>query len=183
MSLLNLESWGNVLGNPSHPILITGAFRLVNTGQKVRAMENNFPINEDLAYEKIRDLMFDMMEEDPNRFYALTDKLNELAALPKRTMTLVLDLMAATPFQVIIPKHVRKNDPDTFKADHETVSNVLFLGEFGGIAVELEPNEALREPRIISITMVEIPHRNPLRKRVNEYRKKRIKKLRKNSVE
>ncbi len=86
-------------------------------------MENNFPINEDLAYEKIRDLMFDMMEEDPNRFYALTDKLNELAALPKRTMTLVLDLMAATPFQVIIPKHVRKNDPDTFKADHETVSN------------------------------------------------------------
>ncbi len=146
-------------------------------------MENNFPINEDLAYEKIRDLMFDMMEEDPNRFYALTDKLNELAALPKRTMTLVLDLMAATPFQVIIPKHVRKNDPDTFKADHETVSNVLFLGEFGGIAVELEPNEALREPRIISITMVEIPHRNPLRKRVNEYRKKRIKKLRKNSVE
>ncbi len=45
-------------------------------------MENNFPINEDLAYEKIRDLMFDMMEEDPNRFYALTDKLNELAALP-----------------------------------------------------------------------------------------------------
>ncbi len=113
-------------------------------------MENNFPINEDLAYEKIRDLMFDMMEEDPNRFYALTDKLNELAALPKRTMTLVLDLMAATPFQVIIPKHVRKNDPDTFKADHETVSNVLFLGEFGGIAVELEPNEALREPRIIS---------------------------------
>ncbi len=176
MSLLNLESWGNVLGNPSHPILITGAFRLVNTGQKVRAMENNFPINEDLAYEKIRDLMFDMMEEDPNRFYALTDKLNELAALPKRTMTLVLDLMAATPFQVIIPKHVRKNDPDTFKADHETVSNVLFLGEFGGIAVELEPNEALREPRIISITMVEIPHRNPLRKRVNEYRKKRIKK-------
>ncbi len=180
---LNIESWGNVLGNPSHPILITGAFRLVNTGQKVRAMENNFPINEDLAYEKIRDLMFDMMEEDPNRFYALTDKLNELAALPKRTMTLVLDLMAATPFQVIIPKHVRKNDPDTFKADHETVSNVLFLGEFGGIAVELEPNEALREPRIISITMVEIPHRNPLRKRVNEYRKKRIKKLRKNSVE
>ncbi len=139
-------------------------------------MENNFPINEDLAYEKIRDLMFDMMEEDPNRLYALTDKLNELAALPKRTMTLVLDLMAATPFQVIIPKHVRKNDPDTFKADHETVSNVLFLGEFGGIAVELEPNEALREPRIISITMVEIPHRNPLRKRVNEYRKKRIKK-------
>ena len=146
-------------------------------------MSDNFPINENLAYERIRDLMFDMVEEDPERFYALTDRLNELAALPKRTMTLVLDLMAAAPFQVIIPKHVRKNDPDTLRADHETVSNVRFLGEFGGIAVELEPNEAFSEPRIISITMVEMPRQNPLRKRVNEYRKKRIKKLRKKPAE
>ena len=115
--------------------------------------------------------MFDMMEEDPERFYALTDRLNELAALPKRTMTLVLDLMAAAPFQVIIPKHVRKNDPDTWRADHETVSNVRFLGEFGGIAVELEPNEAFSEPRIISITMVEMPRQNPLRKRIKKLRK------------
>ena len=148
-------------------------------GIKRPAMSDNFPVNKNFAYERIRDLM----EEDPEHFYAVTDRLNELAALPKRTLTLLLDLMAATPFQVNIPKYVRKNDPDTFRADHETVSNVRFLGEFGGIAVELEPNETCSEPRIISITMVEMPRQNPLRKRVNEYRKKRIKKLRKQPAE
>ena len=160
-----------------------GGHSLWRQGQKVIAMNNNFPINEDLAYEKIRDLMFDMMEEEPERFHALIDRLNELAVLPKRTMTLVLDLMAATPFQVIIPKRVRENDPKTFGADQETVSNVQFLGEYGGIALELEPNETFKEPRIISITMIEMPRRNPLQKRVNQYRKKRIKKLRRQTVE
>lgn len=146
-------------------------------------MGNNFPINEEIAYEKIQDLMFDMMAEDPERFHALTARLNELADVPKRTMTLILDLMAATPFEVRVAKHVRRNDPKTFERDHEIVSNVRFLGDYGGIAVELEPSATFTEARTISITMIEMPRRHPLRKRVNEYRKKRIKNLRKQSAE
>jgi len=146
-------------------------------------MSHNFPLNEDLAYKKFRELLLGLIAEDPERFYALTTKLNELADLPKRTVTLILDLMAAVPFQVTVPKHVRKSDPKTFGADHETVSGVQYLGDYGGIAVELEPDGDLKEPRIISITMIEMPLRHPLRKRVNEYRKKRMKHLRKQPVQ
>lgn len=142
---------------------------------------DNFPINEDLVHNKMRDLMFDMMGEDPEQFQVLSSRLNELMDLPKRTMTLFWDLMAATPFEVNIPKHVLRNDPETFEAN-ETVSNVRYLGDFGGIAVELEANEDFDKSRVISITMVEMPIRHPLRKRVNEYQKKRTKYLRKQPI-
>jgi len=146
-------------------------------------MGDNFPLNENRAYERIRDLMLDMLEEDPERFHALTTRLNELAALPNRTMTLLLDLMDAAPFEVVIPRSVQKNDPGTFGADRETASSVEFLGDHGGIAVELKPTETFDEIRIISISMIEMPRRHPLRKRVNEYRKKRIRRLQKQPIE
>ena len=133
--------------------------------------------------KKIRDIILKMIDESPERFYALSARLKELAALPNRTATLLLDLMDAAPFEVIVPRSVQKHDPQTFGADHETVSRVQFLGDHGGIAVELEPTEAFDDPRVISISMIEMPRRHPLRKRVHKYRKKRIRKLRKLPVE
>ena len=106
---------------------------------------------------------------------------NELADAPKKTRTLVQDLMDATPFEVRVPKHVRMNAPNVFKRNHEIVSNVFFLGDSGGIAVELKPSATITDPRIVSITMFEMPHRHPLRKRVNAYRRNRIKNLRRQS--
>ena len=108
-------------------------------------------------------------------------QINELAKAPEKTRTLFQDLKDATPFEVRVPKHLRRNAPDVFNRNHEIVSNVLFLGDFGGISVELKPSAKVTDPRIVSITMFEMPHRHPLRKRVKEYCKHRIKILRRQS--
>ena len=80
---------------------------------------------------------------------------NELADVPKKTRTLVQDLMDAIPFEVRIPKHVLRNAPNAFKRNHEIVSNVLFTGDLGGITVELKPSATFTEPRIVLITMLD----------------------------
>ena len=101
-------------------------------------------------------------------------KINELADASKKTRTLVQDLMDAVPFEVRIPMHIRRNAPDTFKRNREIVSNILFLGVEGGIVFELKPSAGVTDPRLVSVTMLEMLHRHPLRKRVNSYRKTRI---------
>ena len=142
-------------------------------------MTNNFPYNEDAAYEALKGAMDQLQEANPEAFLRMQHRLEELMELPPRDLRLFMDLKDAVPFDVTIPKHVRERDPELFPAEHEVVSETEFLGDMGGISVKLEPTDMIDEPRVISLTMLEMPLRHPLRKRVKDYQKKRIKYLRK----
>ena len=142
-------------------------------------MTKNFPYNEDAAYEALKGAMDQLQEANPEAFLRMQHRLEELMELPPRDLRLFMDLKDAVSFDVIIPKHARERDPELFPAEHEVVSEIKFLGNMGGISVVLEPTDALEETRLVSITMVEMPLRHPLRKRVKDYQKKRIKYLRK----
>jgi hypothetical protein len=142
-------------------------------------MTNNFPYNEDVAFEAISEAVDKIKEADPEGFLHMQQRLEELMELPPRDLRLLMDLKDAVPFDVTIPKHVRERDPELFPAEHEVVSETQFLGDMGGISVKLEPTDMTDEARVISLTMLEMPLRHPLRKRVKDYQKKRIKYLRK----
>ena len=142
-------------------------------------MTKNFPYNEDAPYEALKGAMDQLQEANPEAFLRMQHRLEELMELPPRDLRLFMDLKDAVPFDVTIPKHVREQDPELFPAEHEIVSETKFLGDMGGISVKLEPTDMIDETRVISLTMVEMPLRHPLRKRVKDYQKKRIKYLRK----
>ena len=142
-------------------------------------MTNNYPYNDEAIIEAVSDALETLKEADPEGFFHMQQRLEELMELPPRDARLLMDLKDAVPFDVTIPKHVRERDPKVFPAEHEVVSKADFLGDMGGISVELEPTKVFEETRLISITMVEMPLRHPLRKRVKDYQKKRIKYLRK----
>lgn len=139
-------------------------------------MNKNPPIAEDVVNEEIRDFLLDFMDKNPEKFYGIMARLSQLAKLPTRTMKLIFDLTDAVPFEVKIIDDIQQQNPTIF-ACHETVCRVTYLDDEGGIAVELEGTENFKESRMISITMVEMPLKHPLRKRVNEYCRKRRKKL------
>lgn len=147
--------------------------------KKEPAKMNNFPINEDAAFDALRELIAEVEEKDPDGLEAFRHKMKVLMDIPKKTHRLMNDLSAAVPFEVGIPKHVRQSDPTLFRTPHEHVCGVKFLEDYGGIAVELAPTDEIDNERVISITMIEMLLKHPLRKRVNEYRKKRLKYLKK----
>lgn len=142
-------------------------------------MTNSFPYNENTAYEALSEAMDQLQEANPEAFFRMQHRLEELMELPPRDLRLFMDLKDAVPFDVTIPKHVRERDPKVFPAEREVVLETKFLGDMGGISIELEPTERIDETRVISLTMVEMPLRHPLRKRVQAYQKNRIKYLRK----
>ena len=101
-------------------------------------------------------------------------QINEMEDIPEKTRALIRDLKGAVPFKMMVLRNVRMKLRDTFRKNHEIVSDIHFTGESGGIMVELKPNEIFEGPRLVSITMLEMQHRHPLRKRVNKYRRDRI---------
>ena len=135
-----------------------------------------------VSREQAANFLSKLREEHPEEFDEFMCDMKydlSLMSLPPREFNLLEDLEDAVPFEVKIPAYVRKKEPEIFTTEYETVSDVHFLGEMAGISVDLEPTESVPKSRRISITLVEMLPRHPLRKRVNDYRKKRIKKLRK----
>ena len=142
-------------------------------------MTKNFPYNEGPTIETISKALDRLQEEDPEGFFRMQRHIESLMELSPRDFRLLRELEKAAPFDVTIPKHVRAQDPKIFPAEREVVLKTDFPGDMAGISVVLEPSEAFQEIRLVSLTMVELPLHHPLRKRVKDYQKKRIKYLRK----
>lgn len=101
---------------------------------------------------------------------------------PEKTTPLLTALKAAVPFQVavmpnLIDQLARQQNPVVVKST-ETVSDVSYLGDAGGIVCHIQPEDA-ETVIIVSLTQVRVPRSMPLAAAVFGYQKHRVKKLRK----
>ena len=101
---------------------------------------------------------------------------------PKKTEPLLVALKAAVPFEVeLMPaliEHLQAKSTITFNEVRQTVSDVSYAGDEGGIVCHIVPADR-REALVISLTHVRIPHTMPLASAVIDYQKHRVKKLKK----
>jgi hypothetical protein len=100
---------------------------------------------------------------------------------PKKTEPLLVALKAAVPFEVeLMPaiKHLRAKNTDTFNEIRQTVSDVSYAGDEGGIVCHIVPS-GRREALVVSLTHVRIPRTTPFASAVIDYQMHRVKKLKK----
>jgi hypothetical protein len=100
---------------------------------------------------------------------------------PERTQRLLTALRASLPFEVhLTPPLARllRAQHVAFAGDRQTVSEVSYLGDEGGIACHMVPPDGAKAA-IVSLTHVRIPPSMPLAAEVLRYQKHRVKKLRK----
>jgi hypothetical protein len=100
----------------------------------------------------------------------------------EKTHELIATLKAALPFQVglmpeLIADLARQQNPVTVKPI-ETVSEISYLGDTGGIVCHIQPEDA-HNLAVISLTHVRVPRTLPFAAAVLDYQKHRVKKLRK----
>jgi hypothetical protein len=101
---------------------------------------------------------------------------------PEKTRELVATLEAAVPFEVALMPHLieylaQQQKPVVVKPT-ETVSEVFYLGDMGGISCRIQPAEG-ESAVIVSLTHLRVPRRLPFAAAVLDYQKHRVKKLRK----
>ena len=96
---------------------------------------------------------------------------------PKKTEPLLVALKAAVPFEVeLMPaliEHLRVKNIATLNEIRQTVSDVSYAGDEGGIVCHV------REALVVSLTHVRMPRTMPLASAVIDYQKHRVKKLKK----
>ena len=101
---------------------------------------------------------------------------------PKKTEPLLVALKAAVPFEVeLMPaamEHLREKNIAMLNEARQTVSDVSYAGDEGGIVCHLLPS-GTREVLIVSLTHVRIPRTMPLASAIIDYQKHRVKKLKK----
>jgi hypothetical protein len=101
---------------------------------------------------------------------------------PKKTEPLLVALKAAVPFEVeLMPaliEHLRAKNIGTLNEFRQTVSDVSYAGDEGGIVCHIVPLDR-REALVVSLTHVRMPRTMPLASAVTDYQKHRVKKLRK----
>ena len=100
---------------------------------------------------------------------------------PKKTEPLLVALKAAVPFEVdVIPtlvEHLREKNITTLNEIRQTVSDVSYAGDEGGIVCHIVSGR--REALVVSLTHVRMPRTMPLASAVIDYQKHRVKKLKK----
>jgi hypothetical protein len=102
---------------------------------------------------------------------------------PEKTRTLIAVLKAALPFEValtpeLIADLARQDKPVTVKPI-ETVSEISYLGDAGGIVCHIQLDEEADNLVLTSLTHVRVPRTLPFAAAVIDYQKHRVKKLRK----
>jgi hypothetical protein len=101
---------------------------------------------------------------------------------PKKTEPLLVALKAAVPFEVeLMPaliEHLRTKNIATLNEIPQTVSDVSYAGDEGGIVCHIVPSDR-REALVVSLTHVRMPRTMPLALAVIDYQKHRVKKLKK----
>ena len=98
---------------------------------------------------------------------------------PKKTEPLLVALKSAVPFEVeLMPaliEHLRVKNIATLNEIRQTVSDVSYAGDEGGIVCHIDRERAL----VVSLTHVRMPRTMPLASAVIDYQKHRVKKLKK----
>jgi hypothetical protein len=101
---------------------------------------------------------------------------------PEKTSWLLAALKAALPFEVQLTpplaRLLRKQHVALAAGDRQTVSEMSYLGDEGGIVCHLAPPDG-GKVAIVSLTHVRVPPSMPLAAEVLRYQKHRVKKLRK----
>jgi hypothetical protein len=101
---------------------------------------------------------------------------------PGKTSRLLAALKAALPFEVQLTpplaRLLREQQVVLAAGDRQTVSEVSYLGDEGGIVCHLVPPDG-GKAAIVSLTHVRMPPSMPLAAEVLRYQKHRVKKLRK----
>jgi hypothetical protein len=101
---------------------------------------------------------------------------------PKKTEPLLVALKAAVPFEVeLMPalvEHLRAKNIATLNEIRQTVSDVSYAGDEGGIVCHIVPL-GRREALVVSLTHVRMSRTMPLAPAVIDYQKHRVKKLKK----
>ena len=100
---------------------------------------------------------------------------------PEKTRELMNILDAAVPFEValmpdVIEHLARQQKPVAIKPI-ETVSEISYLGDMGGIICHIQPEDA-ESAIVVSLTHVRVPRKLPFAAAVLDYQKHRGKKLR-----
>jgi hypothetical protein len=101
---------------------------------------------------------------------------------PEKTERLLSALKAAVPFEVgLLPDliaHLARQQKPVVVRPIETVSDVSYLGDEGGIVCHIQP-ENTENVIIVSLTHVRVPRTLLLAPAVLDYQKHRLKKLKK----
>ena len=101
---------------------------------------------------------------------------------PKKTGPLLTALKAAVPFEVeLMPELVKRLQVENvtmLNEVHQTVSDVSYAGDEGGIVCHIVPPDR-QETLVVSLTHVRVSRLMPLASGVFDYQKHRVKKLKK----
>jgi hypothetical protein len=101
---------------------------------------------------------------------------------PEKTARLIAALKSAVPFQVaLMPNlidHLAREQKPVVVKPLETVSDVSYLGDEGGIVCHIQSEDA-DNVIIVSLTHVRVPRTFLLATAVLDYQKHRVKKLKK----
>jgi hypothetical protein len=99
---------------------------------------------------------------------------------PGRTSRLLAALKASLPFEVHLTpplaRLLRQEQVVLPAGDRQTVSEVSYLGDEGGIVCHIVPPDG-GKAAIVSLTHVRVPPSMPLAAEVLRYQKHRVKKL------
>ena len=101
---------------------------------------------------------------------------------PEKTRRLLAALKASLPFEVHLTpplaRLLRAEQVALGAGDRQTVSEVSYLGDEGGIVCHMVPADG-GKAAVVSLTHVRVPPSMPLAAEVLRYQKHRVKKLRK----
>jgi hypothetical protein len=101
---------------------------------------------------------------------------------PEKTARLLAALKVAVPFEVELTerltKHLRAQHDALADESRQTVSDLSYAGDEGGIVCHMAPSKA-GGALVVSLTQVHVPRSMPLAAAIAEYQKHRVKKLKK----
>jgi hypothetical protein len=102
---------------------------------------------------------------------------------PEKTMRLLAALKAAAPFEVELTERLIKylRAQSDVQADHtrHVVSDLSYAGDEGGIVCHMLPSQQGGGALVVSLTQVYVRRALPFAAAVADYRKHRVKKLKK----
>jgi hypothetical protein len=100
---------------------------------------------------------------------------------PEKTASLLAALKAATPFEVELPpalvNYLKSEDIAVGNWLRQTVSDVSYAGEEGGIVCHLSRSDETGQALIVSLTHLRMPRRSPFAAAVTSYQRHRVKKI------
>jgi hypothetical protein len=101
---------------------------------------------------------------------------------PEKTRELMASLQAAVPFEVAptidLIEHLARQQKPVIVKPTETVSEVFYLGDMGGISCRIQSADS-ENAVIVSLTHVRVPRDLPFARAVLDYQKHRVKRLKK----